>query len=174
VGELAFSYDRKFDDDRKGLNASITSSFNKHRENTDINTNNYDQYNTQIADAFLQRTHNYEHENISNAIVNYSFPVSEKSIIETGYKGTFRFFNSDFQSSDMTNGEYIVNPLASNSFKFNEQINAVYGLLNSFIGDKENPKWKYNLGLRAENVSNTGATKNNSDRFNNDYLKLFR
>ncbi|CAA9199494.1 hypothetical protein FLA105534_02642 [Flavobacterium bizetiae] len=173
VGELAFSYDRKFDDDRKGLNASITSSFNKHRENTDIDTNNYDQYNAQIADAFLQRTHNYEHENISNAIVNYSFPVSEKSIIETGYKGTFRFFNSDFQSADMTNGEYLVNPLASNSFKFNEQINAVYGLLNSFIGDKENPKWKYNLGLRAENVSNTGATKNNSDRFNNDYLKLF-
>jgi outer membrane cobalamin receptor len=173
VGELAFSYDRKLADDRKSLNASITSSFNKHRENTDIDTNNYDQYNTQIADALLQRTHNYEHENISNAIVNYAFPVAEKSIIETGYKGTFRFFNSDFQSADMTNGEYIVDPLASNSFKFNEQINAVYGLLNSFTGDKENPKWKYNLGLRAENVSNTGATKNNSDRFNNDYLKLF-
>jgi outer membrane receptor protein involved in Fe transport len=173
VGELAFSYDRKFSDDRKNLNASITSSFNKHKENTNIETFNYDQYNAQIADAFLQRTHNYEHENISNAIVNYAFPVSEKSIIETGYKGTFRFFNSDFQSADFTNGEYVINPLASNGFKFNEQINAVYGLLNSFIGNADNPKWKYNLGLRAENVSNTGATLNNSDRFNNDYLKLF-
>jgi len=173
VGELAFSYDRKFDDDRKSLNASITSSFNKHRENTDIDTNNYDQYNAQIADTFLQRTHNYENENISNAIVNYAIPVAEKSIIETGYKGTFRFFNSDFQSADKTNDQYVVNPLASNSFKFNEQINAVYGVLNSFIGDKENPKWKYNLGLRAENVSNTGATKNNSDHFSNDYLKFF-
>ncbi|KQO25097.1 TonB-dependent receptor [Flavobacterium sp. Leaf82] len=173
VGELAFSYDRKFSDDRKNLNASITSSFNKHKENTNIDTFNYDQYNAQIDDAFLQRTHNYEHENISNAIVNYAFPVSEKSIVETGYKGTFRFFNSDFQSADFTNGEYLINPLASNSFKFNEQINAVYGLLNSFIGNADNPKWKYNLGLRAENVSNTGATLNNSDRFNNDYLKLF-
>jgi hypothetical protein len=173
VGELAFNYDRKFSDDRKSLNASITSSFNKHRENTDIDTYNYDQYYMQIGDAALQRTHNYEHENISNAIVNYAFPVSEKSIVETGYKGTFRFFNSDFESADLTNGEYVINPLSSNSFRFNEQINAVYGLLNSFIGDRENPKWKYNLGLRAENVSNTGATKNNSDRFNNDYLKLF-
>lgn len=173
VGELAFSYDRKFTDDRKNLNASITSSFNKHKENTNIDTFNYDQYNTEIADAFLQRTHNYEHENISNAIVNYAFPVSEKSIVETGYKGTFRFFNSDFESADFTNSEYVINPLASNSFTFNEQINAVYGLLNSYIGDKENPKWRYNLGLRAENVSNTGATLNNSDRFNNDYLKLF-
>jgi len=173
VGELAFSYDRQFADDRKSLNASITSSFNKHRENTDIDTNNYDQYNALIGDASLQRTHNYEHENISNAIVNYAIPVAEKSIIETGYKGTFRFFNSDFQSADMTNGEYVVDPLASNSFKYNEQINAVYGMLNSYIGDKENPKWKSNLGLRAENVSNTGATQNNSDHFSNDYLKLF-
>lgn len=173
VGELAFTYDRKFSDDRKNLTGSITSSFGKHKENTDIDTYNYDQYQQHIGDAFLQRTHNYENENISNAIVNYSFPVSEKTIVETGYKGTFRFFNSDFESADFENGNYVVNPLASNSFKFNEQINAVYGMLNSFTGNKENPKWKYNLGLRAENVSNTGATKNNSDRFSNNYLKLF-
>ncbi|UPZ15403.1 TonB-dependent receptor domain-containing protein [Flavobacterium humidisoli] len=173
VGELAFTYDRKFSDERKNLNTSITSSFGKHRENTDIDTYNYDEYQQQIDGALLQRTHNYENQNISNAIVNYTFPISEKSIIETGYKGTFRFFNSDFESADMINGEYVVNPLASNTFKFNEQINAVYGLMNSYIGDSENPKWKYNLGLRAENVSNTGATQNNSDRFNNDYLKIF-
>ena len=173
VGELAFSYDRKFADDRKSLNASITSSFNKHKENTDIDTYNYDQYNAQIGDAFLQKTHNYEHENISNAIVNYAVPVSEKSIIETGYKGTFRFFNSDFQSADKTNDEYVINPLASNDFNYNEQINAVYGMLNSFTGDKENPKWKYNLGLRAEQVSNNGKTQNNSDNFSNHYLKFF-
>jgi len=67
----------------------------------------------------------------------------------------------------------VINPLASNIFDFNEQINAVYGILNSYSGSEENPKWKYNLGLRAENVSNNGATQNNSDRFNNDYLKLF-
>ncbi|MFW0738706.1 TonB-dependent receptor domain-containing protein [Flavobacterium sp. T12S277] len=173
VGELAFSYDRKFTDDRKSLNASITSSFNKHRENTDIDTYQFDQYYNLIGAAAWQRTHNYEHENISNAVVNYALPVSEKSILETGYKGTFRFFDSDFQSADQTNGEYIVNPLASNGFKFNEQINAVYGMLNSYIGTKEAPKWKYNLGLRAEQVSNNGKTQNNSDNFSNHYIKLF-
>ncbi|WP_337966700.1 outer membrane beta-barrel family protein [uncultured Flavobacterium sp.] len=173
VGELAFNYDRKFADDRKSLNVSLTSSFNRHKENTDIDTYNYDQYQEQIDDALLQRTHNYEHENISNAIVNYAFPVSQKSILETGYKGTFRSFDSDFQSADLVNGEYVVNPISSNSFKYSEQINAVYGMLNSFIGTADNPKWKYNLGLRAENVSNNGATQNNSDRFNNDYLKIF-
>jgi outer membrane receptor protein involved in Fe transport len=173
VAELAFSYDRKFADDRKSLNASITSSFNKHRENTDIDTYQFDQYYNLIGDAAWQRTHNYEHENISNAIVNYALPVSERTTLETGYKGTFRFFDSDFQSADQKNGEYVVNPLASNGFKFNEQINAVYGMLNSYIGTKETPKWKYNLGLRAEQVSNNGKTQNNSDNFSNHYVKLF-
>ncbi|WJS94351.1 TonB-dependent receptor [Flavobacterium johnsoniae] len=173
AAEMAFNYDRKFADDRKSLNASITTSFNFGRENTDIDTNQYDENETIIGYPFLQRTHNYAKENISNAILNYAFPISEKSIIETGYKGTFRFFNSDFQSADFVNDEYVVNPLVSNIFDFNEQINAVYGLWNSYSGSKENQKWKYNLGLRAEQVSNNGETANGSDSFSNNYTKFF-
>ncbi|MCD0465686.1 TonB-dependent receptor domain-containing protein [Flavobacterium sp. ENC] len=173
VAEFAFNYDRKFSDDRKSLNAGITSSYNFHRENTNIDTNNYDENQMLTGNPFLQRTHNYEKENISNATLNYTFPLAEKSIIETGYKGTFRFFNSDFQSSDQINNDYAINPLASNIFDFDEQINAVYGMLNSFIGSTENPKWKYNLGIRGEQVSNSGKTQTNSDAFSNHYLKLF-
>ncbi len=173
AAEMAFNYDRKFTDDRKSLNASITTSFNFGRENTNIDTNQYDENETAIGETFLQRTHNYAKENISNAILNYAFPISEKSIIETGYKGTFRFFNSDFQSADFINNEYVVNPLTSTIFDFNEQINAVYGLWNSYSGSPENHKWKYNIGLRAEQVSNNGKTQNGSDNFSNNYLKIF-
>ncbi|HEY1195363.1 TonB-dependent receptor domain-containing protein [Flavobacterium sp.] len=173
AAEMAFNYDRKFSDERKSLNASLTTSFNFGRENTNIDTNNYDQNEMQIGDTFWQKTHNYSKENISNAILNYSFPISEKSIIETGYKGTFRFFNSDFQSADLVNNEYVINPLTSNIFDFNEQINAFYGLLNSYSGSKDNQKWKYNLGLRAEQVNNNGKTENGNNNFSNNYLKLF-
>ncbi|KAF2328626.1 TonB-dependent receptor domain-containing protein [Flavobacterium ginsenosidimutans] len=173
AAEFAFNYDRKFSDDRKSLNASITTSYNFHRENTNIDTDNYDENGMLIGDTFWQKTHNYEKENISNAILNYVFPISERSIIETGYKGTFRFFNSDFQSADLVNGDYVINPLASNIFDFNEQINAFYGLLNSYSSTKDNQKWKYNLGLRAEQVSNSGKTETGTDNFSNNYLKLF-
>ncbi|MNK66613.1 TonB-dependent Receptor Plug Domain protein [compost metagenome] len=173
AAEMAFNYDRKFSDDRKSLNTSITTSFNFGRENTDIDTNQYDENGNLIGNPFLQRTHNYSKENISNAILNYAFPISTKSLIETGYKGTFRFFNSDFQSADMINGEYVINPLTSNIFDFNEQINAFYALLNSYSGSKEDQKWKYNLGLRAEQVSNSGKTENGSDNFSNNYIKYF-
>lgn len=173
AAEFSLNYDRKFSDQRKSLNANITSSFNFGRENTDIDTNNYDENETITGNPFLQRTHNYGKENISNTILNYGFPISEKATIETGYKGTFRFFNSDFQSADNINGQYIVNPLTSNIFDFNEQINAFYGLWNSYSGTKENQKWKYNLGLRAEQVSNKGKTENGSDSFSNNYIKFF-
>jgi len=173
AAEMAFNYDRKFSDDRKSLNANITTSFNFGRENTDIDTNNYNENGAPIGDTFWQRTHNYSKENISNAILNYTFPISQKSTFETGYKGTFRFFNSDFQSADLVNGDYVINLLTSNIFDFNEQINAFYGVLNSYSGTKENEKWKYYLGLRAEQVSNNGKTENGSDNFSNNYLKFF-
>jgi outer membrane receptor protein involved in Fe transport len=173
VGELAFNYNRNFLDNRKSLTASITTSFNRDRENTAIDTYYYDEGNTQIGDVFLQKTHNYENENVSNAMFDYSFPISEKSHIETGYKGTFRFFNSYFQSADYTNNEFVINTDLSNIFKFNEQINAIYGMVNSSVGGTENPKWKYNIGLRIEQVSNNGKTQNNNTAFSNNYLKFF-
>lgn len=173
VAEFALNYERKYTDERKSLNASITSSFNRDRENTDIDTYNFDVNHDQVGSVFWQRTHNYENENISNAKVDYAFPIGTKSIIESGYKGTFRFFNSDFQSADNINDVYVVNPISSNTFNFNEQINAAYGMLNSFIGDKENPKWKYNLGIRTELVSNHGKTITQSTDFSNNYLKFF-
>jgi len=173
VAEFALNYERKYTDDRKSLTASITSSFNRDRENTDIDTYNFDANQTQIGNTFWQRTHNYENENISNAILNYAFPIGAQSVIESGYKGTFRFFNSDFQSADNINDVYVINSASSNTFKFNEQINAGYAMLNSFIGDKDHPKWKYNAGIRAELVSNAGKTITQSTDFNNNYLKFF-
>lgn len=173
VAELALNYEKKYNDDRKALTASITTSFNRDRENTDIDTYNFDVNHNQIGDISWQRTHNYENENISNAKIDYSLPIGTKLIIETGYKGTFRFFNSDFESADKYNNEYIINSVSSNTFKFNEQINAVYGIINSFIGEKENPRWKFNFGVRSELVSNAGKTLTQNTNFSNNYLKLF-
>ncbi|WP_395061720.1 TonB-dependent receptor domain-containing protein [Flavobacterium sp.] len=173
VAEFALNYERKYADDRKSLTSSITSSFNKAKENTDIDQYNYDSNYTQIGTVYLQRTHNYENENVSNAKLDYAFPISEKSIVETGYKGTFRFFTSEFESADKINNDYIVNNIASNTFKFNEQINAVYGMLNSFIGTKENQRWNYNLGIRVEQVNNNGKTVTQNTDFNTNYIKFF-
>lgn len=173
VAEMALNYDRKFINTRKSLTAGITTSVNNAHENTHIDTYNYDVTQTQIGEVAWQRTHNYENENISNAFLNYTLPLSPKSILESGYKGTFRFFTGDFQSADLVANNYVINPAASNVFRFHEQIEALYSQLSAHAGSDEKPTWDYNLGMRVEQVANTGETNMANSKFSNAYTKFF-
>jgi len=173
VAELALDYEHKFSDDRKSLTASITSSFNHDRQNTTITTQAFNEDLTNLGSAILQRTHNYENENISNVKIDYAFPLYKKMILETGYKATYRLTNDDYESAEQINNVYVRDSLASNIFHFNESVQAMYFLISSPIGKKENSKWNYKIGLRAEQVSNQGNTDNNSKQFTNNYLKFF-
>jgi outer membrane receptor protein involved in Fe transport len=56
---------------------------------------------------------------------------------------------------------------------FREQIHAAYSEYTGWTGEKETPKWKYNLGLRAELAKNNGKTQNESQGFSNAYFNLF-
>ncbi|WP_394767869.1 outer membrane beta-barrel family protein, partial [Ferruginibacter sp.] len=114
-----------------------------------------------------------ENGHVSTAKVDYAFPVSKRALIETGYKGIFRSIYADFQTSDLQNNVEIVNTGASNIFKFNEQVQAAYIQYSSSFGKAPTQKWKYDLGVRAEQVLNDGNTQNNSTKFTNSYLKLF-
>ncbi|MBB6005436.1 outer membrane beta-barrel family protein [Arcicella rosea] len=173
VAEFAMNYNRKYDNPQKALSASITSSIENGKENTDISTQNIDGNANNIGAIFWQRTHNYENGIISNAKVDYTLPISEKGILETGYKGIFRSIKTDFEMADKVENSYVINSASSNIFNFNEQVHAVYALYHSYFGTAEQPKVKYELGLRAEQVNNNGETQNNSTHFTNNYLKLF-
>lgn len=173
VAEFALNYNHKYDNPQKSLSASITSSIENGKENTDISTQNIDENANNIGAIFWQRTHNYENGVISNAKLDYTLPISEKGILETGYKGIFRSIKTDFEMADKLENSYVINPASSNIFNFNEQVHAVYALYHSYFGTAEQPKVKYEFGLRAEQVNNNGETQNNSTHFTNNYLKLF-
>lgn len=173
VAELALDYQRQFDDERKSLTASITSSFNFDRQNTPITTQELNESGATISSQIYNRTHNYENENITNVKLDYAFPIFKKAIVETGYKAIYRTTNDDYESALQVNTDYVKDTLASNIFKFNETVQAAYVLLNSPIGKGENPTWKYSIGVRAEQVFNKGNTQNYSSQFTNQYLKFF-
>lgn len=173
VAEFAFDYNRKFNNERKTLTANISSSTNRDRENTDITSQSLDKYDVFTGNPWYQRTHNYENGNVSSAKLDYGFPVSKNGQIETGYKGIYRSIDADFQTSDLINNMYVINTAASNIFKFNEQVHAGYIQYSSSFGKENNHTWKYDAGIRAEQVSNDGNTKSNGTKFTNSYLKLF-
>jgi len=174
VGEFALSYAKTYKESKKTLNASLTSSIDNGRQNTDILTQNLKEDLSNLGAMQTQRTHNYETGIISNAIVDYSIPTSTNGVFETGYKGVFRSIKSDYLTADKIGNAFVTNTIASNVFNFNEQVQALYTQYHDAFGGTVNePNWNYALGLRAEQVNNNGETTTQSTRFTNSYLKLF-
>jgi outer membrane receptor protein involved in Fe transport len=173
VAEFAFEYSKKFNTERKSLAASLTSSFDNDRENTTITSQLLDKYDAAIGNPWFEKTHNYERGNTTSAKTDYAFPLSKKALIETGYKVIYRHITANYETADLLNNIYVVNTGASNIFKFTEQVHGVYAIYSSSFDNAEKQNWKYDLGIRAEQVFNNGHTQNNSTKFTNQYLKLF-
>ncbi len=171
--EAAFTYARKFSDKRQYLNASLTSSFNFDKENTNITTQSLDSLGQSIGEPFLQQTYNYQNSNVSNLSFDYTQPIGKKAVLETGYKGILRITDVDFQSSWYINNEYVPNPAASNLFHFNEQVHALYLVYKNYIGNADSPVFRFDIGIRGEQTWNNGDTKENGISFSNNYFNLF-
>lgn len=171
--ELSLLYTRHFVNPAKLLSVNISNTFNIEKENTDIDTQPLTEEDQTSGDVSWQRTHVYQKTNLANIALDYAQPIAKNGTMEMGYKSIFRYLNSDFIRENLTNEEYITDPLNSNIFDFNEQIHAVYTQYTGWTGEKEAPLWKYNAGLRAEKVWNNGKTRNDSEAFKNDYFNLF-
>jgi len=171
--DLALNYVKRFSDPDKLLTTTLSSTFSDDKENTDIITQYLSESENPIGNSFLQQTHVYQKTNLSNFSVDYSQPVAERGTLETGYKGIARFLNSDYERSNYLNDKVIIDSLNTNVFDFKEQIHAAYAQYVGWTGDKKDPIWKYNFGLRAEQVWNHGETADQSEQFRNDYFNLF-
>lgn len=173
TGELLLNYTRQFNNPEEILTFNASSAIEYNRENTDLATQTLSEQNNPIGNPFLQKTHNYEDANLTNFSVDYVHPIKDKGMIETGYKGILRFIDVDFLRSDQMNGNFVTDSTNTDLFKFSEQIHAAYLQYTGWIGDKQEPKWKYNAGIRAEQVFNEGNTILNPIEFTNDYFNLF-
>jgi len=171
--EFALNYVKKFNGPDKTLSVNISDAFGNDRENTNITTHTLSEQGMISGDARLQRTHTYQKTNLFNAAIDFSQPLAEGAILETGYKAIFRFLNADFERASQTGDEFIIDPLNSNIFEYHEQIHAVYGQYTGWTGSKDEPRWKYNIGLRAEQVWNNGANLDETEEFRNEYFNLF-
>jgi len=173
TAEFALNYERKYDDEQKNLSVALTTSIERMRQNTDLISHALDENYQFIGDPYYGRTHNYENSNVTNAMLNYAFPLTPTSIVETGYKGVIRRLDADYETSDKVGNDYIVDTRVSNIYKFNEQIHAAYLQYSGYIGDKENPRWRYAGGIRAEQVINNGETQVAETSFKNSYIHFF-
>lgn len=173
-GELALNYLKTYKNSKQTINATLSSSVEKGRQNTDIFTKYLNSDLDQIGSTQTQLTHNYEDGVVSNAIVDYTNPISKFGVFEAGYKGIFRSIKTDYLTADKLNNTYVTNSIASNTFKFNEQVQAFYVQFHNTAKQIDKASdLNYSIGLRAEQVNNNGETITQSTKFKNSYLKLF-
>jgi ferric enterobactin receptor len=80
------------------------------------------------------------------AQLDYVKTVANRRKIETGYKGTMRLLDRDYTALEDQAGSGSWTPSAqSNALSFDEQVQAVYGVLSQGVG-----KFELQAGLRAE------------------------
>lgn len=171
--DFSLNFMQHFNDPDKLLSVNLSNTFGKDKENTDITTQALTEQDIALGNSSLQQTHVYQKTNLASVAIDYSQPIAKRAIIETGYKGIFRYLSSDYERANLVNDEFVIDPLNTNVFDFNEQIHAVYSQYTGWTGEKDEPKWKYNLGLRAEQVWNEGKTLDEAEAFTNDYFNLF-
>ncbi|MBA3579838.1 MAG: TonB-dependent receptor, partial [Gemmatimonadaceae bacterium] len=99
---------------------------------------------------------------------DYTRTLRARTKLETGYKGTARWLDRDYSvSRDMTSsGTWTLDNALSNSFQFDEQVHAAYGVLSQGVG-----KWELQGGLRAERASREFQLAGDSYPYN--YTSLF-
>lgn len=160
-------YNGKLDAQGRELSGDFTISGNRndfysYLTKTDFYTN--------APPPLQQKDHTNNKSTNINAQLDYVHPLSQLTRIEAGYKGTFRINDNDFTSDtiDHTTNNYVNNIYASNRFKLNEGINAVYAVFSSSIGN-----FSYKLGLRTEYTNTKGELINTGYNFTKSYIDFF-
>jgi len=118
--------------------------------------------------SLLQRSNSNNTNRMYMAQANYAVPFSNGGRIETGFKSTITNLTMRNYLFDYNYIDWILNEDAINNFDYFEQLHAVYGIYSSSF-----KKFKYQVGLRAEQLISESDIIKASDNFNLSYLSLF-
>ncbi len=168
--EYIISYKRNFE--QKGHELITAFTYLDYWENSDqvFTQSTYKPDGTEEpSKALVQTSLNDEFEKQYLLQVDYTKPIGSEGKFETGLRTSFRDMENDFVVKERNSeGEFEALPGLDNIFLYEENIQAVYGIL----GNKTN-KLSYQAGLRAEwtNVTTTLVKTNEVNPRN--YANLF-
>ncbi|NNC69944.1 MAG: TonB-dependent receptor [Flavobacteriaceae bacterium] len=138
--EVALGNKTKFNEDGHELSLNVTYS------NTDSDGNSKITENRTTESIFQKSLKDQKLDNLL-AQFDYKLPLNEKSTIELGYQGTFRFYNNDFNVSefDPSINDFVTVGNLDDEIGYDEGVHAFYGLYNGSAN-----KFSYSIGLRTE------------------------
>ncbi|MES2627326.1 MAG: TonB-dependent receptor family protein [Bacteroidota bacterium] len=158
--------DNHFTSPSADLNLTYTKTFDAERKNELVLSSNYSVSHFDDDQNYLQRQQNLggedagllpydQHIDEMSRVNNYTFQadytkaVGETMKLEAGAKSNIRRMNDSFEADSLNNATGIRerNNVLSNTFSYNEMVNAAYVNYSGSLG-----KWGYQGGVRAEHT----------------------
>ncbi len=101
---------------------------------------------------------------------DYTRPLGERVRLETGYKGTLRRLDNDFDAAlfSYEQNAYLPDLDRSNEFAYDERVHAAYGVVSGTAG-----RFDLQGGLRVERASTQFDLTTTGETFDNSYSSLF-
>jgi outer membrane receptor protein involved in Fe transport len=166
-----FNYSQKLKNSGQKLSVSANIVNGKSINKRDFLQSNYDE-NTYPIDYVPQQefNRNIQKNILISAQGDYTHPFKKHGELEAGYKFTFRQLYSDFYADSLnrSNQETEYNFDVSNSFIYNESVNAAYVTFGGKFKD-----FNYKFGVRSEQ-SNIDIENNQvENKFKNNYIDFF-
>ncbi|WP_439559083.1 TonB-dependent receptor domain-containing protein [Dyadobacter sp.] len=168
--EYSITYKKTFN--RKGQEFTADVRYLDNWENSDqyYNENVYNPNGSPSDIApLLQRAVNYETEKQLLFQADYVHPFAKDGKFEAGARSSSRDMTNDYTVTQRANdGGWITLPNLTNDFLYEENINAVYGIVGNKTG-----KVSYQAGLRAEWTGVTTELKQTAEVNKRTYANLF-
>jgi iron complex outermembrane recepter protein len=163
-----FNFKHSFDSTGKELTADFDVAGYYRDWASLFSTGYYDKNDQPTRPLYLARSDQEGFTGINTLKIDYVHPVNKTMKLETGIKTSFVASDNDVLFYDQSSGIDEVDSSKSNSFNYDENINAAYVNLS-----KEWKKWSVQFGLRAEQTNIKTYQVFDKVAFDTTYLRLF-
>ncbi len=155
----------------KNPKQTLSSDFSYSREEGNVTLNSFTDYSIPVGtqSSRLNQFNGQKNDEV-NFQVDYVNPFTDDRKFEVGGKTIFRKTDDDTRTEnyDYTTNTFINNTGLTNTFNYQEIINAVYFAYQDKIGN-----FGYQIGLRGEQTNTKGEQITQGSNFTKNYFSLF-
>ncbi|HEX5555780.1 MAG TPA: TonB-dependent receptor [Chitinophagaceae bacterium] len=164
-GDLGYKHN--FKKDGHTLTADLNLRKSTNPANGSYQSQSYDNTGKPMAGAIRQKNNTNGSSTYFVGQLDYVNPLTENAKLEAGLKTSVRNSNSTYDVFDLKAGDYVPNDYLSSDYRFDEDIYAGYVQFSDQLN-----KFGYQLGLRAEQYSYSGAVPSQGLTFKPESDKL--
>lgn len=162
TAEAELAYERKFNKKDQLFTASAKWLLDRDTEDAD-----FEQY-SDPKNILEQRSINNEDEMNVITTIDYVHPMAKGLKFETGFRGTFRVIDNNYEVEELQSGEWSTLGNFFDVFRYTENIYAGYAILGQKVG-----KINWQAGLRTEYTDISTDSRRTNTYNRRKYIDFF-